>query len=145
MLKQKKTLFTDYDFNVILFQQMKAALNMVFLNMQSYLLIDGSIDENNFDFFAPLELLNGKSLCDYYLNDATKVENQMNQRTDHIETKNTGTEFYQDNLRRILQSDSDDKRKKFFLRLGYLTLLNPSSSSLKNPLERAYMLDKIPM
>ena len=33
MLKQKKTLFTDYDFNVILFQQMKAALNMVFLNM----------------------------------------------------------------------------------------------------------------
>lgn len=69
----QSSLFNDYDRAEILFNQSKASMNMVHLSVSGFLQKTDAIDEEQFNFFQPLEVLGGLSLCDYYLNDSTKV------------------------------------------------------------------------
>jgi hypothetical protein len=61
-------LFKQYDKYAIINEQTQAFLNMVTFDIDKYLDSSEDIDDQNFNFFDSLELLGGKTLCEYKLN-----------------------------------------------------------------------------
>lgn len=118
-------------------------MNMVFLSTQGFLQKRDTIDEEKFNFFQPLEVLDGLSLCDYYLNDSVKIQNKISQGIQR--ENNRESEFYQSNLDQIISSDRDNYRIGLFEKIGFVTLIHPSCTQLQTPLEKCFTLDDIPL
>ena len=50
---------------------------MVPHNMKSFRYMLDNVEDFNFDFFQPLENLNGQCLCDYYISDPDTMEKEI--------------------------------------------------------------------
>ena len=70
-----KELFTPSDINYLLEQQIIVMMNMVpneDMNNSKQLLVS-----KKYDFLAPIEILQGNSLCDYMISSNTYIKNNI--------------------------------------------------------------------
>lgn len=69
--------FSDFEKYQIMFSQVKACLNLVPFDLQNYLIRLGDVDVNKFNYFSPLEMLNGQCLADFDIHKSAIIQTKL--------------------------------------------------------------------
>ena len=143
-INSKNLEFTDYERQIMLSSQIRILINMVPSDLS-----DIFKNENDFDLFQPLQVLNGHTICDYFIKFPVDLKRKMQK----LENKDGEVLLRPSYLENFLNEVNHEEKvynyleERDFIRERYEIMMD---LHMTNPIERCFnfktrMVDSIEM